>query len=169
MTTFRMTCDRFHFLTPLLLLPVLVAQTVGLGWAAWRTNQTVLWVAFASMGLVFAILGASALMAPRAVRLTPAELRVERLLWPAFVVPLDEVTRVAPGPVARLVGDVRRLAGVGGWFWSGGLFFAKGVGRVRAWMTRLGPTVVVHRREGLPVLLGVDDPEGLLRALQARC
>jgi hypothetical protein len=57
---------------------------------------------------------------------------------------------------------------VGGWFWSGGLFRARGIGNVRAWLRRLGPTVVVRRKEGLPLLFGLDDPEGLRAALQRR-
>ena len=63
---------------------------------------------------------------------------------------------------------MRRLAGVGGWFWSGGLFWAEGLGQVRAWLTRLGPTVVVHRRRGLPMLLSVDDIDGFLDAMRAQ-
>ncbi len=63
---------------------------------------------------------------------------------------------------------VRRVAGVGGWFWSGGLFHAPQIGNVRAWLTRLGPTVVLRRRHGLPILLGVDDVDGLLEALAER-
>ena len=72
-----------------------------------------------------------------------------------------------PGPDARILhGKVRRLAGNGGWFWSGGLFRAEGVGNVRAFLTRLGPTVVLHRKDGLPMLVSADDTDGFLRALK---
>ena len=113
------------------------------------------------------VLGVTALMAPRSLTLTDDELVIGRFLWPAFHVPLANVTRVGQGPDSNRVGSVWRLAGVGGWFWSGGLFWARGTGKVRAWLTRLGPTVLLHRAQGLPILLSVDDLDGFLSALRA--
>ena len=98
--------------------------------------------------------------------MTARELLIERVAWPAYRVPLREIAAVADGPEARLFRSaVRRGAGNGGWFWAGGLFNADGVGRVRAWLTRLGPTVVVHRTQGLPMLSTVDDAAGFSAAL----
>lgn len=48
-----------------------------------------------------------------------------------------------------------------------GLFHVSDVGLVRCWATRLGvPTVLVRRGRERPLLLGVDDPAGLLQALR---
>jgi hypothetical protein len=48
-----------------------------------------------------------------------------------------------------------------------GLFHVVDVGLVRCWATRLGEkTVVVRRADERPLLLGVDDPAGLLQALR---
>lgn len=74
---------------------------------------------------------------------------------------------VEPGPSISLWGKVRRVAGNGGLMGFSGFFHVSGVGMVRLWATRLGvPTVLVRRAHGRPVLLGVDDPAGLERALR---
>lgn len=128
-------------------------------------------------GLRFAVLGVLVLVglmmlftvaiAPRAVRVGPNRLSVERLFWPDFVLPLREVTGVEVGPVLSLFGKVRRLAGNGGLMGFTGLFHVAEVGLVRCWATRLGlPTVLVRRAGQRPLLLGVDDPAGLLAALR---
>ena len=161
MQTFPMTRDRFHLLTPLIVSPLLLAALAG------TRRAPPGWLGPAGTLLVGAGLGITGLMAPRAVRLTPEALVIERFCWPAFRVPLSSLERVSRGPDAKLAGGVLRIAGVGGWFWSGGLFWVKGVGKVRAWLTRLGPTVLLTRKAGLPILLGVDDADGLLDALRA--
>lgn len=169
MTRFRMTSDKFHLWTPLALLPLLAFPVLGSWIAAQQSGLKVLWVAFGASLAVVGILAITTLMTPTAVVLTPDALVLERLAWPSFRVPLSELTAVEEGPRSGVLrGEVGRLAGVGGWFWSGGLFRARGIGKVRAWMRRLGPTVVVRRKEGLPLLFGLDDPEGLKRALSAR-
>lgn len=114
-------------------------------------------------------LGATALLAPRAVSLDERGLAIERLAWPAFSVRWDEVTRVEHGPPIEMFGKVRRVAGNGGLMGFTGLYRVDGVGMVRLWATRLGrPTVVVHRASGLPLVLGVDAPDALLAAVQRR-
>ena len=108
-------------------------------------------------------------IAPRAVRISQSKLSVERLFWPDFELPLREVTGVEEGPPLSLFGTVRRVAGNGGVMGFTGLFHVSQVGLVRCWVTRLGtPTVVVHRTHAKPLLLGVDDPAGLLRELRRR-
>lgn len=169
MPRFAMTSDRFHLWTPIVLLPLLALPVIGTWSLAQRLAQPALWVGFGASVVVLIILAVATLMTPTAVVLAADALVVERLAWPSFRVPLSELTSVEAGPRSSVLrGEVGRVAGVGGWFWSGGLFRARGVGQVRAWMRRLGPTVVVRRREGLPLLFGLDDPEGLKRALAAR-
>lgn len=119
--------------------------------------------------LVGGVLGITVLWAPRAVRVDAAHLAVERLGWPDFRVPLRDITRVEEGPAITVMGDVRRVAGNGGLLGFTGLYSVRGVGTVRCWATRLGrPTVVVHRVEGRPLLLGVDDGHALLAELRRR-
>lgn len=166
MKLFPMTCDRFHFWTPVLvgplvLIPVFATRHLPM-------PMPVSLITTAALALVVLVLGVTTLMAPRGFRVSDGELVLERLAWPSFRIPLSDVVSFERGPQVKFSGGVRRLAGVGGWFWSGGLFSAKGIGKVRAWLTRLGPTVVLRRREGLPILLGVDDVEGLLAALSQR-
>lgn len=168
-TTFPMTRDRFHLLTPLILTPILAAQGFFMGWALRPAPALVNTLVFATLPLVWAILVVTSLMTPVALEVTKRELVIRRFAWPAVRVPLKDITSVAAGPTSALLGgQVRRLAGNGGWFWSGGLFRAEGIGQVRAWLTRLGPTVMLTRKAGLPVLVSADDTDGFVAALKAR-
>lgn len=110
------------------------------------------------------------LWAPRSVRVESDRLVVERLGWPAVEVPLAEVAHVGRGPTLDWWGGAAlRVFGNGGFFGFTGLFRVRDLGVVRCWATRLGrPTVLVHRATGRPVLLGVDDTEGLLATLRQR-
>lgn len=174
MKTFAMTGDRYHRWTPLVLGPVLLAQSLAAPlmlrkFANAPVPELVYWLLMAAFSLQWLGLLVTTLLTPRALTLTYDALHVDRLAWPAFRVPFRDILSVERGPQSRLFGrSVRRLFGVGGWFWSGGLFWAEGPGRVRAWLTRLGPTIVVHRRSGLPMLLSVDDTDGFLEAMRAR-
>jgi hypothetical protein len=120
--------------------------------------------------LVSVVVGLAILWAPRAVRLDDDVLAVERLAWADVRIPLADITSVEPGPaLTTFGGDVWRVAGNGGVMGFTGLFHVRGVGAVRCWATQLGaPTVLVSRRSGRPVLLGVDDGRGLLEALRRR-
>jgi hypothetical protein len=170
MKRFVMTSDGFHFWTPVALIPLLLAQFAFMIFIAPSLPGPVAGpVVFGSAMVVTAVLVVATLLTPTAVRLSVSALEVERLCWPAFRVPYSALTAVEEGPVSKVLsGEVGRVAGVGGWFWSGGLFRARGVGLVRAWLRRLGPTVVVRRTGGLPLLFGVDDPQGLREALATR-
>jgi hypothetical protein len=164
MKFFPMTCDRFHFWTPLVIGPLMLIPILGSRHLPVPGSL----ISTGVLAFVVLMLGVTTLMAPRGFRVSYGELVLERLAWPSFRVPMSDVVSVERGPEVKRGSGVRRVAGVGGWFWSGGLFSARGIGNVRAWMTRLGPTVVLRRREGLPILLGVDDVEGLLAALNQR-
>jgi hypothetical protein len=169
MQRFKMTSDGFHTWTPLIVMPLVVGPLLATGALAKAIPHPALWVGVGASALVVLILVGTTMLTPTAVLLTAEALEVERLAWPSFRVPLAELVSVEEGPrSAILTGEVGRVAGVGGWFWSGGLFRARGIGNVRAWLRRLGPTVVVRRKEGLPLLFGLDDPEGLRAALQRR-
>lgn len=125
---------------------------------------------FGAVGLLLLVGGVLLFVvaiAPRAVRVDAHRLVVERLLWPDFEVPLRQVTGVELGPELTVRGRVRRVAGNGGLMGFTGLFHVTDVGLVRCWATRLGrATVLVRRGQERPLLLGVDDPAGLLRVLQ---
>ncbi len=124
-------------------------------------------ISLVSLALLFTVA-----IAPRAVRVTASKVAIERLFWPDYEVPLREVVGIESGPPLTMFGRVRRVAGNGGLMGFTGLFHVSDVGVVRLWATRLGvPTVLVRRTHGRPVLLGVDDPAGLERALRraARC
>jgi hypothetical protein len=108
-------------------------------------------------------------LAPRAVRVSSGKLIIERLWWFDFILPMSEVIGVEEGPPLTMFGKVWRVAGNGGLMGFTGLFHVSHVGVVRCWATRLGvPTVLVKRAHAKPMLLGVDDPEGLLRALRQK-
>lgn len=108
-------------------------------------------------------------LAPRAVRISSGKLIIERLWWFDFMSPMKDVIGVEEGPPLSLFGKVWRVAGNGGLMGFTGLFHVSHVGVVRCWATRLGkPTVLVRRASGKPLLLGVDDADGLLRALRQK-
>lgn len=160
-------------------LGTLVKVTTALTAVVVPVQLAVLWtlpvapvrpVAGGVMAVVALVLVLTALWAPRAVRLDAARLVVERRGWFDFELPLRQVTRVERGPALELLGgDVRRVAGNGGLMGFTGLYRVAGVGLVRCFATRLGrPTVLVHRAHERPLLLGVDDADGLLTALRRR-
>lgn len=121
-----------------------------------------------SLGVPLALLFVLVL-APRAVRLEPDALVVERLAWRDYRIPLVDVASVEAGPrLKAFTGGVLRVAGNGGLMGFTGYFFVRGVGIVRCWATRLGPTVLVRRKSERPALLGVDDSPALLAALAGR-
>lgn len=125
------------------------------------------WMGLGLISLVALTLLFTVAIAPRAVRVTGSKVAIERLFWPDYEVPLREVVGVEAGPPISIFGKVRRVAGNGGLMGFTGLFHVGDVGLVRLWATRLGvPTVLVRRAHGRPVLLGVDDPTGLERALR---
>ncbi len=116
------------------------------------------------------LLGLTVLWAPRGVRLENDTLVVERLAWPDVRIPLADITSAEAGPeLALMGGGAWRSAGNGGLMGFTGLFKVRKTGEVaRCWATRLGGTVLLHRKRDRPVLLGVDDDGALLRALQHR-
>jgi len=124
---------------------------------------------FGLLALVAGVLLVAVLWAPRAVRLSLEGLSIERVFWPEYFIPWSEVASVEEGPDLRPFGAVMRVAGNGGLMGYSGLFAVRGVGLVRCWATRLyAPTIVVRRRTGRPVLLGVDDTPALLEELRKR-
>ncbi|MBL8921107.1 MAG: hypothetical protein JNJ54_19750 [Myxococcaceae bacterium] len=109
------------------------------------------------------------LLAPRAVRLESDAVVVERLGWRDYRIPLADIASVEAGPLLKVLGGgVWRVAGNGGLMGFTGYFFVRGLGVVRCWATRLGPTVLVRRKSERPALLGVDDGPALLDALARR-
>lgn len=119
--------------------------------------------------LTMLTLGLTFLWAPRAVRLDADALVIERLAWFDLRVPYSEIAQVSAGPTLGLAGSgVLRVAGNGGLMGFTGFFWVRDVGVVRMWATQLGsPTLLVRRSSGRPLVLGVDDTDGLAKALKA--
>ncbi|HTX59028.1 MAG TPA: hypothetical protein VMH02_05065 [Verrucomicrobiae bacterium] len=69
--------------------------------------------------------------------------------FPGGFVPFDQVESVEIVPVSFWYGIGIHLT-VRGWVWN----------------VALGRGVQIHRRAGLPIVLGTDDPEGLLQAIE---
>lgn len=166
---FPMTLDRltkvitvFSLLLVGLLLPVqyfVVLRDIPLPLMKWLVISVSSAVALAMLFTVA--------IAPRGVRISTGRIVIERLWWFDHVIPLREVVGVEEGPPLNVLGKVWRVAGNGGLMGFTGLFHVSKIGLVRCWATRLGvPTVLVRRAGAKPLLLGVDDPSGLLRALK---
>jgi hypothetical protein len=168
---FPMTTDGWVKFTTLmtLVLVVFVLPNVALATNRAPIPEGVTVITHAAQGFLLLVLLWTVLAAPRAVRLTPKAVLVERLALPDFEIPWSEVTGVQEAPSIELRGQVRRVAGNGGLMGFTGLYSVTGVGTVRCFATRLHrPTVLLSRREGRPVLLGVDEPHRLLEALRRR-
>jgi hypothetical protein len=144
--------------------PVMIA-VVGSSTAPWG----IVLLVKLSAALVTVVLVATALGSPTAVKVTNAALVIERRALGDYEIPWSEVSGAQEAPPLKLRGDVRRVAGNGGFLGFTGLFSVKDVGTVRCWATKLGtPTVLVGRKNARPVLLGVDDAPALLEAIRRR-
>ena len=155
MARFPMTLDRAHRVLTVVAL-ALVAGAFAVALSA--VGMLMLPV----LGFVVVALAVSWAMAPCALAVEGDELRVERRAWPALRVPLETVT--AAEPVA-LSGRTLRIAGVGGFFGSYGLFTNGQLGRFRLYATRRQDAMIVRRRQGLPIVITPDDIPGAVRAL----
>jgi len=104
-------------------------------------------------------------LAPTAVEVDAAAVRIVRRAWRPFVIPLHEIQGVEPTqPLGR---RLFRLVGVGGFFGSYGLFWRRDVGRFRAYLTRSAAALLLRRRGALPVMITPDDPAAVGAALAA--
>ena len=159
---FPMTLDRSNRLLTLVVVGIL-ALVVAVQLVVCRGPAA--WIPWLSGALMLATLGPAWALSPRAVAVQGGELRVERRMWRPFAVPMFEIERVEPAPDVTLASAVR-LFGVGGFFGIYGLLWIRGVGRVRAFLTRRGPGILVRRRGLLPVLLTPDDAAGASEALR---
>ena len=117
-------------------LPVFLLVTLGIAWA----------------------------MAPTALVVNGAELKIERRAWRPFTIPLASIESTG-----RLDGSDPwfRVMGVGGFFGSYGTFYSSNVGRFRLYATRTGQAVIVRRKTGSPVVATPDDVAGTIAALDA--
>lgn len=166
---FPMTTDgAVKWITALTGAVVLMTSLVPLAlFASPHVPAPVAWLTMLVTLGVPAILGFTVLLAPRGVRLEHDTLVVERLAWSDVRIPLADITSAEVGPqLALMGGGAWRYAGNGGLMGFTGFFKVRSTGEVaRCWASRLGGTVLLHRRDERPVLLGVDDCAGLLQAL----
>jgi hypothetical protein len=156
-----MTLDPSNRRLTLLVLG-LMAAVIGVQAAACR--GAVAWIPWLTGGVLLPTLGSAWALAPVAVEVDGGELRVVRRMWRPFSVALTEIERVEVAPAVTLTSAVR-VFGVGGFFGVYGLLWVRGVGRVRAFLTRRGAGLRVRRRGALPLLLSPDDPDATAAAL----
>jgi hypothetical protein len=141
---------------------IILAGVVALQFVLCR--GAVAWVPWLTLALLFAVGVPAWALSPTAVELDGGVLRVRRRRWRAFDIPVADVTRVEPGPDVRL-STALRLFGVGGFFGTYGLLWVRGIGKLRGYVTRGVPGVLIHRASALPVLVTPDDP-ALVAALR---
>jgi hypothetical protein len=154
---FPMTLDRAQRLTTgfaLAMLPlVLLATQLG------RPAPPGLVVTL--LVIVGGILLVAWARAPLAVEVTPDELRVHRRRAKPLVLRATDVVRCDDGPARPHL----RLFGAAGYFGLWGLFWTARFGRYWLYAARSSPTIALHRKRGVPVVLAVDDLPGLRAAL----
>lgn len=103
-------------------------------------------------------------LAPRGYAVNDVELVIDRKLRP-ITLPLREIAGVSLLPDGALRGSLR-LMGTSGFYGYYGLFWKRGVGRYRAYQTRLTAVVGVRTAAGLYTLTP-DDPEDFIRTLNS--
>lgn len=169
---FPMTTDRtVKLITALTFVVVVTTSVIPLVlFSTPHVPHVVAWATLLATLGVPAILGFTVLLAPRGVRLENDTLVVERLAWSDVRIPLADITSAEVGPqLALMGGGAWRYAGNGGLLGFTGFFKVRSTGEVaRCWSSRLGDTVLLHRKTERPVLLGVDNGAGLLQALHTR-
>lgn len=101
-------------------------------------------------------------MAPRGYSLNDIELVIDREMKP-ITIPLAEILEVRPVEDGLLRGSLR-LMGTSGYYGYYGLFWKKGVGRYRAYATRLKGLVYVKTEKTLFVL-SPENPEDFISTL----
>jgi hypothetical protein len=154
--TFPMTLDRCQrTLTILAFVSVLLAGVTVLA----ATQR--LFLVLVTLALALGPLAVTAAYAPAGVEVVGRELRILRRGAAPLRLAVDEVVAVEDGPPCP---DLR-LFGTRGFLGKFGLYWTMGLGRHWLYATRRGPAVVVRRRHGLPVVLVVDDSDGLRRTL----
>jgi hypothetical protein len=101
---------------------------------------------------------------PSQVRVSRDELVISRRAAPPVRLRAADVASTGEGPRAATL----RLCGSGGFLGSFGLFWTKALGPYWLYGNRsMGPSAILHRHRGLPIVLAVDDLDGLRRALAA--
>lgn len=169
MARYPMTLGGFALGATLLVVPVALGVPLLLARVAGQLPPPGAVAVVVLSAIVPITLLVAGVLSPSAVRVDAAGIAVERRMWRPFAIPWADVAKVTEGPPIEVLGRVHRVAGNGGLLGFSGLYRVDGVGLVRLFATRLGrPTVVVHRRTGMPVVLGVDTPAELLSALAAR-
>ena len=123
-------------------------------------------IALPIVGLVAVGLAVAWALAPTALEIDGHAVRICRRAWRPLDLPLVTIASVETTPP---MGLGFRLFGVGGFFGSYGLFWARNLGRFMAYVTRRGPSVLLRRRGALPVMVTPDDPEGFVRTLRLAC
>ena len=140
----------------------LLSLVARLAPAGWLSTALVIAVAVSLLGPLAAL----AVLRPTGYRLTERGILVTRP-GPAVVIPAADITGVEEATGDAFEGAMR-LAASGGVFGYWGLWHSRRWGNFRAYATRRGGVVVVHRRHGDPVLLTPDRPAELVAEARRR-
>ena len=112
------------------------------------------------IGLPLAVLGVAYGMSPRGYRVQPGRLQILRRWFGSKTFRIDSV---APTSALFSLGGIR-LAGSGGAFGWYGVFWRKGTGRYRAYVTDRAQLVVCDGPDGVVVLSPADRQAFLMAA-----
>jgi hypothetical protein len=80
-------------------------------------------------------------------------------------IPLTRVGEARRVELTRIV----RVFGVGGFFGAWGRFTSKQLDSFRAYVTQRGNLLCLHLKDGDPVVLSPDDPDGMIAEIRRRC
>jgi hypothetical protein len=139
---------------------VLVAALALFALAIWRSSGE--WAPLATVALLALVIAAAWLNSVRGYTLSERELTIERRGW-ATRLALQELRDVSGNSAA--LQQSWRLFGVGGLFSWTGVYWKRGLGRFRAYVTDPERAVVLEFSK-LRVVISPDDPHGFI--VQAR-
>lgn len=144
---------------------VVVAAAVGVHVFMWMGGTG--WSPWITAGLLAVYFGPTFALAPAAVEVDDDEVRVCRRLWWPLRIARTAIVRVERGPAITPTNTMPAPFQViaPGIFGTFGQVSVARFGRVRGYITRTGPSLVLRCRAGLPVLITPDDPGALESAL----
>jgi hypothetical protein len=155
-STFAMTLDSLHRTVTGVVVAILLGAIAVISFTPVPAKGAVLVLLACVVVISFAF-------APCALEVTGTEVRVLRRLAPPVHLPFATLRSVEPSAARGL-----RVFGSGGFFGSFGLYWQKGLGTYRRYATRLGPSMLLTRTAGLPIVVTPDDGAGFRNAVLAK-
>jgi len=157
--TYCASLDRPNLISTVVVLAILVGTGILLVYlsydAGWSTTIGAILLLAAAFEL---IIGASAVIyAPRGYAVTSTHIKALRL-GPDTNIPLENIESVESVKLKRVI----RTFGYGGMFGAWGWFWSKEIGNFRAYVTRRDRSVALRQRNGTPLVVSPDDPDGFM-------